>query len=82
LTGSSSGFLDDLFADHACRHHGVAGALLTTNQAHFEEMAARGSNTERVTLDGGHVVHVGKPSGFTKAVLLFLNAVGDLRGQA
>lgn len=44
---------------------------VTTN-AHFEDMAARRPNTKFVTLEGGHVVHMDNPDGFTAAVTTFL----------
>lgn len=44
-----------------------------TTQAHVEQMAARRPNTHLITLDGGHVVHVDNPSGFTDTVRKFLH---------
>ncbi len=38
----------------------------------LEQMAARRPNTRLMTLDGGHVVHVDNPAGFTGAVQAFL----------
>ncbi|MEO6147546.1 MAG: alpha/beta hydrolase, partial [Sulfuriferula sp.] len=44
-----------------------------TTQAHLEEMAAGRTNTHFVTLDGGHVVHLDNPNGFTNTVQEFLH---------
>jgi pimeloyl-ACP methyl ester carboxylesterase len=38
----------------------------------LEEMASRRPNTSLVMLDGGHVVHVDNPVGFTSVVKAFL----------
>ena len=43
-----------------------------TMPAHLEQMAARRPNTRLRSLDGGHVVHVDNPAGFTEEVKAFL----------
>lgn len=47
---------------------------LTTAEI-IEQMAARRPNTSVVTLDGGHVLHVDNPIGFTDAVRTFLQSL-------
>jgi pimeloyl-ACP methyl ester carboxylesterase len=44
-----------------------------TTVSHIEQMAARRPNTRLQVLDGGHVVHLDNPAGFTKAVKGFLH---------
>ncbi|MGP0019703.1 MAG: alpha/beta fold hydrolase [Candidatus Sulfotelmatobacter sp.] len=43
-----------------------------TTQAHMEQMASRRANARLEVLDGGHVVHMDNPSGFTETVKKFL----------
>jgi pimeloyl-ACP methyl ester carboxylesterase len=43
-----------------------------TMPAHLEQMAARRPSTRLRSLDGGHVVHVDNPAGFTEEVKAFL----------
>ncbi len=47
-------------------------ASRVTTPALLEQMTARRPHTRLVTLDGGHVVHVDNPTGFTSAVQAFL----------
>lgn len=46
-----------------------------TTQAHIEAMVERRPNSRLVTLDGGHVVHLDNPSGFTNTVQEFLQCL-------
>lgn len=43
-----------------------------TTHLHLEQMAARRPNTFFNVLDGGHVVHVDNPTGFTETISKFL----------
>ncbi len=43
-----------------------------TRPAHLEQMATRRPNTRLQTLQGGHIIHVDNPAGFTEAVQAFL----------
>lgn len=43
-----------------------------TEQSHIEEMGLRRPNTRVLFLEGGHVVHMDNPAGFTDAVKTFL----------
>jgi esterase len=43
-----------------------------TTHIHLEQMAARRPNTFFKVLDGGHVVHVDNPTGFTETIIKFL----------
>jgi esterase len=43
-----------------------------TTQTEIEDMAARRTNTQIVTLDGGHVVHQDNPNDFATTVQMFL----------
>ena len=45
---------------------------IVSNEAQFEQMAARRSNTRLRILEGGHVVHFDNAEGFTEAVQTFL----------
>jgi pimeloyl-ACP methyl ester carboxylesterase len=50
----------------------VNTTLLVAMPSHLEQMAARHPNMRLLFLDGGHVVHVDNPAGFTEEVKAFL----------
>ena len=50
-----------------------------TTQTAVEQMAMRRPNTRLETLDGGHILHVDNPTGFTNAVREFLHQFANQR---
>jgi esterase len=46
-----------------------------TTPEHVEQMAKRRRNTQLLTLDGGHALHVDNPAGFNDAVQTFLKGL-------